>query len=86
MRRLEIEVVARAVQVGREQEDRVHAVLLAVRLRPDEDRLLRDAVRGIRLLRVAVPEVVLAERHRRELRIGADGPGDDELLHLVETR
>ena len=62
VRRLEVEVVARSVEVGRQQEDRVEAVLLAVRLRADEHRLLRDAVGRVRLLGVAVPEVVLAER------------------------
>ena len=62
VRRLEVEVVARAVEVRGQQEDGVRAVLLAVRLRADEDRLLRDAVRRVRLLRVAVPEVVLPER------------------------
>ena len=86
VRRLEVEVVARAVEVRRQQEDRVEAVLLAVGLRADEHRLLRDAVRRVRLLRVAVPEVVLVERHRRELRVGADRPGDDELADAGSRR
>ena len=86
MRRLEVEVVARPVQVRRQQEDRVQAVLLAVGLRADEDRLLGDAVRRVRLLRIAVPEVVLAERHGRVLRVRADGAGDDELLGRVLPR
>ncbi len=51
VRCLQVEVVARAVEVRGQQEDRVEAVLLAVRLRSDEDRLLRDAVRCNRLLR-----------------------------------
>ena len=61
MRRLEVEVVAWAIEVRGEEEDRIEAVLLAVRLRADEDGLLRDAVGCVRLLRVAVPEVVLGE-------------------------
>ena len=81
---LEIEVVARAVEVRRQQVDGVQAVLLAVGLAADEHRLLRDAVRRVRLLRIAVPEVVLAERHRRVLRVGADRAGDDELPDLVQ--
>ena len=62
------------------QVDDVEAVLLAVGLALDEQHLLGEAVRRVRLLRVAVPEVVLAERHRRELRVRADGADLDELL------
>src|SRR5581483_8973513 len=67
VRRLEIEVVARAVEVRRQEIDRVEPVLLAVGLRADEHGLLRHAVRRVRLLGVAVPEVVLRERHGRVL-------------------
>ncbi len=86
VRGLEVEVVARPVQVHRQEVDRVRAVLLAVRLRPDEQRLLRDAVRRVRLLRVAVPQLVLVERHRRELRVGADRAEDDRLPDTVQAR
>ena len=86
VRRLEVEVVTRPVQIRRQQEDRIDPVLLAIRLRPDEKGLLRDAVRGVRLLRVAVPEVVLAERDGGELRVRANGPDDDELRRRVEPR
>ena len=79
VRRLQVEVVARAVEVHREQHDAVHAVLLAVGLRLHQQHLLGDAVGRVGLLGVAVPEVVFLERHRRELRIGADGAGRDEL-------
>src|SRR4029079_19761058 len=60
VRRLEVEVVARSVEVHREQIHGVEAVLFSVALRADEERFLRHAVRGGRLLRVAVPELVLA--------------------------
>src|SRR5581483_692551 len=49
------------------------------RLRADQERLLGDAVGRVRLLRVAVPELLLAERWRGELGVRADGPGEDEL-------
>src|SRR5256885_6448340 len=49
-----------------------------------EQRLLGDAVRGVRLLRIAVPEVLLAERNRTELRIGAHRPDDHELLDAAD--
>ena len=81
-----VEVVARPVEVRGEQVDGVHPVLLPVGLPADEDGLLGDAVRCVRLLRVAVPEVVLAERHGRELRIRADRAGDDDLLDAGEPR
>ena len=86
MRRLEVEVVAWPVEVRRQEEDRVEAVLLAIRLGAHEDCLLRDAVRRVRLLRVAVPEIVLAERHRCELRVRAHRSDDDELRRRVEAR
>ena len=75
VRRCEVEIVARAVQVDREQHDAVHAVLLAVGLGHHQHHLLGDAVGGVGLLGIAVPDVVLLERHRRELGIGADGAG-----------
>ncbi len=67
-----VEVVARPVEVRRQQIDGAEPVLVAVGLRAVEHGLLGDAVRRVRLLREAVPELVLDERHRRELRIGAD--------------
>ena len=86
VRRFEVEVVTRSVEVRRQQEDRVEAVLLAIGLRADEDRLLGDAVGRVRLFGIAVPQVGLAERHGGELRIGADGAGDDELADAVFPR
>src|SRR3989304_1280472 len=56
---LQVEVVSRAVEVRRKEEDAVQAVLLAICLSADENRLLRNPVGRVRLLRVAVPEVVL---------------------------
>ena len=83
---LEVEVVPGPVEVRRQQERSVEPVLVAVRLRSDEDRLLRDAVRRIRLLGIAAPELVLGERDGRELRIRANGSDDDELAYLVDPR
>ena len=77
---LEVKVVARAVEVHRQQEDRVEPILLAIALRADEQRLLRDTVRGVRLLGVAVPEVFLPERHGGKLGVGADRARQDELV------
>jgi len=85
VRALEIEIVARAIEIDGEQEDRIERVLLAVGLSADEKRLLGDAVGSVRLLRVAVPEVVFLERDRCELRIGADSPDRDKLAQAAQT-
>ena len=86
MRGLGIEVVARAVEIHGQQIDRVEAVLGAVGLGLHEQLLLRDAVGRVRLLGIAGPEVVLAERHRRELRVRADRADRDELLEAGKPR
>src|SRR5690606_29126240 len=77
---LRVEVVARPVKVDRQEIDSVEAVLIAIALHLDEERLLRDSVRGVRLLRIAVPELLFTERDRRELRVGTDRPDLDELV------
>ena len=79
VRRLQIEVVARPVEVHREQHDAVHAVLLAIGLRLRQHHLLGEAVGRVGLLGVAVPEVVFAERDGRELRVRADRAGRHQL-------
>src|SRR5205823_2157952 len=72
-------------QVDRKEVDSIRAVLLAVRLRAHEQRLLRDSVRRVRLLRVAVPQLVLAERDRRELGVGTDGAEEYRLRDALHT-
>src|SRR5712691_4301107 len=59
VRVVEVDVVARPVEIDGQQVDAVEAVLLAVRLGLHEQHLLRQAVRSVGLLRVAVPEVLL---------------------------
>src|SRR5712691_5529173 len=86
MRRLEVEVIPRPVEIRRQQVDRVEPVLLPIRLRADEQRLLCDPVWRIRLLWVSVPQRGLAERHRRVLRVGADGADEYELARLTQAR
>ena len=74
----EPEVVPRVVKVDGEQKDRVEAVLLAIGLGLDEHHLLGQSVRGVGLLMVAVPEIVLTERDGGELGVGANGSQGDE--------
>ena len=71
VRHVGVELVAGPVQVGRDQVGEALAVLRGVDLGVDEVGLLGQAVRRVGLLRVAVPEALLAERHRRELRVRA---------------
>ena len=80
MRYLRVEVIAWAVQIDREEEDGSKTVLLAVRLPLDQQHLLREAVRRVGFLGIAVPEIILLERNRGELRIGAHRPNRDELF------
>ena len=79
MGRSRMEVVPWAIQVHRQQVNRIEAVLLPVGLALHEQHLLRHAVGGVGFFRIAVPELILGERHRRELRIGADRSDADEL-------
>ena len=81
-----IEVVVRPVQVHRQQVDRVHAALRAIRLPLHQQHLLGDAVWRVGFFRIAVPEIPLHKRNRRELRIRADRSHADELLHARQSR
>jgi hypothetical protein len=84
--RREIEIIAGAIEVDREQEDGVHAVLLPVGLALGQERLFGDAVRGVGFLGITIPKVLLAEGHGGELRVGADGAEDDSLFNGVAAR
>src|SRR5205085_1498336 len=84
--RLEIEVVARTVEIHRQQEDAVEAVLIAICLELHEQRFLRDAVRRVGLFGIAIPQLVFFERDVRELRIGADGSELHEFFDAGEPR
>ena len=64
---IEVEVVPGAEEIDRHHDGALHAVLTVVRVEHDEERLLRDPVGRVRLLRVAVPEFALLEGHRSEL-------------------
>ncbi len=81
---LRIEVVAGTIEIHRQQEDGIEAVLLAIRLRLHQQHLLGQAIGRVGLFGVAVPQVLFPERHRRELGIGADRPKGDELLDAAE--
>ena len=75
-----VELVARSVEVGRDQIGEALPVLRGVDLGVDELRLLGDAVRRVGLLGVAVPQARLLERHGRELRVRAHGAEQHRLV------
>ena len=75
-----MELVSGAVEVRRDEEGELLAVLRVVDLSMDQQRLLGDAVRGVGLLRVPVPQVVFGERHGGELRVRADGAEQHRLV------
>ena len=81
--RLEVGVVTRPVEIGGEQVDEVAAVLLAVGLCLHQEHAFRKAVRRVGLLRVARPDVGLAERQGHDPRVRADRAGDDDLGHAL---
>ena len=86
MRRPRVEVVSRPVEIYGQQEDAVEAVLRPVGLRLDEQHLLGQAIGRVRLFRIAVPEIVLMKRDRRELGVGADRAHADEFLDAGKPR
>ena len=75
-----VELVAGAVEVRRDEVGEALAVLRGVDLGVHEVGLLGQAVRRVGLLRVAVPQALLAERHRRELRVRAHRADEHGLL------
>ena len=85
VRAARIEVVAHAVEIHRQQVDRVEGVLLPIGLRLHQQHLLRQTVRRVGLLRIAVPQIFFAKRNRRELRIAADGANCHVLLDTAPT-
>src|SRR5205807_6813544 len=86
MRYAGIELITRTVQVHRQKKDRAKPKLLAIRLSLDQEHLLGQTVGRVGFLRVSIPQVLLTERDRRVLRVGAHRPDGDELLDLSLPR
>ena len=80
-----VEIVPGAIEVYRQQEDRVEAVLPAIGLGLHQEHLFGQAVGGVGFFGVAVPEVFFFERDGSEFGISADGAQGDEFLHAVQT-
>src|SRR5687768_5377619 len=80
---LQVEIVAGSIKVDRQQINSVHAVLLAVRLALNEQCLLGNSIRRVRLFRIAIPERFFAEWYRREFRVGTRGARHDGLCDAV---
>ena len=90
---LQVEVVAWAVEVHRQQEDGVEAVLLAVGFALHQHHLLGQAVGRVGLLGVTVPQIFFFEGDGRVFGVGADGadghkfayPGPPRLVHQLRA-
>jgi hypothetical protein len=61
-------------------------MLLTVRLQLHEQHFLCKTVGRVSFLWVTVPEILLSEGHRRELRIRTDGTRANKLLDANEAR
>ena len=83
MRRFEVEVIARPVEIDRKEVDARKAKLLTIRLKLYKQHLLGEPVGSVRLLGIAGPEIFFAEGDGREFRVGADGADADEFLHVA---
>ncbi len=81
MRSVQIEVVPRPIKIHGKQVNSVEPVLRPIRLCLDEHHLFRQAIRSVCLLRVAVPQLLLLERHRGKLGISANRSYCDELFN-----
>ena len=81
MRYRRVEFVARAIQVGGDDERRALVVLTTVNLGQHQQCFFGDAVRRIRFFGIAIPNGLFAKRHWRELRITTDGAQDDSFFH-----
>ena len=68
-----VEIVAGAVEIDRQQVNDVRPVLLPIRLPLDQQHLLGQAIRRVRLLGITIPQRLLPERDGRELGIRTDG-------------
>lgn len=81
VRGLQVEVVARAVQVRRHRRDVRGPVLLAVRLDLDDAGDLREGVGLVGRLQRAGQQGVLADRLRGQLRVDAGGTQEQQSAH-----
>src|SRR6266446_5615180 len=61
--------------------NRIKGVLLTICLSLNQQHLFCDAVGGVGLFRIPVPEIIFSEGNRRELWIRTDSPNPDELFH-----
>ena len=86
MRGLKVEIVARPVEVHGQKEDRVHSILLPISLALYEQHFLGQSVRGVRLLRIPVPQLFFKKRNRRELRVRTNRTQDNRLLNAMSAR
>src|SRR5687767_6698027 len=76
-------MIARPVEIHRQQENRIQAILLPVCLALNQQRLLGNAIRCGHFFRISVPQVFLTKGDRGELRVRADGAEYNYLFDSV---
>jgi len=84
MRTLRGKIISGTVKIDGHKKNGIETVLLAVGLSLDQEHFLGQPIRGVRLFRIAIPQVLLPERQRRELGIAADRAQGDEFLDLAQ--
>ena len=82
---LGIEIITGAIEIHGQQENGIKTILLPIRLRLYQHHLLGEAIGGIRLFGITVPEIVLLKGDRREFRVGTDRSQGDKFFQFVEV-
>jgi hypothetical protein len=83
MRGRQVEVITRTVQIHRQKENGIEAILLAISLRLHQHHLLGEAVGSICFFGVADPQIIFLERDRREFGICTDRTNGNEFTDAV---
>src|ERR1017187_3699507 len=86
MGRLQIEVVARTVKIGRHQADGTKPILFSIGLRHSDAGDFCQSVRVVGGLQRSCEQVFFFYRLRSEFRINTGGSQKLELLHTVSPR
>src|SRR5262249_59522548 len=81
VRALKVEVIAGPVKVNRQKVNGIKAVLCAIRGGLHQHHFFGETVRCVRLFRVSVPEIFLAEGDWSEFRVSTNCADGYKLLH-----
>src|SRR5262245_34898248 len=82
MRALQIKVIARPIEVGRQQKDTVVAILATISLTLNKKHLLGKAIGSVCLLWIPIPQFIFMKRDWRVLGVRTDGTNSYELTDM----